>query len=269
MVFPRCLVSTTIQRLLALALPYRCAEVVAAHLARRCLRDPGALLRALHRGFEAGGGQVRAGESCKVEALCDGPSGGVLLDLAGGRAQDGGREAEFGHVVIAAGAHSAALAASVGDSVPLDTERGYHVVFPAGTEQRLTRAVCDPSEGFIMTPMSGGLRAAGRVELGGVQAPATPGRCDGLERAAASLFADALPSREPWRDWLGFRPTLPDALPVIGRSPRDARVVYAFGHQHVGWTLGGITGQLVAELVAGEAPSVDIAPFSVERFRWL
>ena len=250
MVFSRCLVSTTIQRLLALALPYRCAEVVAAHLARRCLRDPGALLRALHRGFEAGGGQVRAGESCKVEALCDGPSGGVLLDLAGGRAQDGGREAEFGHVVIAAGAHSAALAASVGDSVPLDTERGYHVVFPAGTEQRLTRAVCDPSEGFIMTPMSGG-------------------RCDGLERAAASLFADALPSREPGRDWLGFRPTLPDALPVIGRSPRDARVVYAFGHQHVGWTLGGITGQLVAELVAGEAPSVDIAPFSVERFRWL
>ena len=76
-------------------------------------------------------------------------------------------------------------------------------------------------------------------------------------------------SRVPASDWLGFRPTLPDALPVIGRSPRSPHVLYAFGHQHVGWTLGGITGRLVAELATRREPSVDLAPFRVDRFsRW-
>ena len=70
-------------------------------------------------------------------------------------------------------------------------------------------------------------------------------------------------------DWLGFRPTMPDALPVIGRSSTLPSVIYAFGHQHIGWTLGGITGQLVAELVAGDQPSVDLAPYSLDRFRRL
>ena len=86
-------------------------------------------------------------------------------------------------VCVAAGAHSKGLAASICDWVPLDTERGYHVAFARGTESLLTRAVCDPTEGFIASPMAGGLRVAGKVELGGLAAGPTPERCAQIERA--------------------------------------------------------------------------------------
>ena len=169
-------------------------------------------------------------------------------------------------VVLAAGAHSAALvSSSLGEFCPLDTERGYHVRFGEGSERALTRAVCDPSVGWIASPMAGGLRVAGKVELGGVRAPPTPARWDAIEGETRAMIP-ALGPRERSGDWLGFRPSMPDALPVIGRSRTLPCVLYAFGHQHVGWTLGGITGALVAELASGAEPSIDLTPYRLGRF---
>ena len=245
------------------------------------LRQPAALLRALRRGFLAAGGAEVRGEAVGFAGGA-GAGVGVRTVRTHGTA-DGddpsprGEETVWADVaVVAAGAHSAALVRAAGDWVPLDTERGHSVEWAPGTEAVLGRAVCTAVGGFIMTPMADGLRAAGLVELGGTAAGLTKARCDQLDRETRSLLGGAaggaaggLGPRDEARDWLGFRPTLPDALPVIGRSPRSPHVLYAFGHQHVGWTLGGITGRLVAELATRREPSVDLAPFRVDRFsRW-
>ena len=226
------------------------------------LREPAALLRALTHGFEKAGGDIRCG--ARVTALRP-HHDTVTIEL-----EEGHGEVTVDQVVVACGAHSGALAASIGDWVPLDTERGYHVEWKEGSEAVFTRAVCDPSQGYIASPMSGGLRSAGLVELGGSGPGPTAARCQQLESATRSMLtrqaADALGPRVETADWLGFRPTMPDALPVIGRSPRARRVIYAFGHQHVGWTLGGITGKLVTELIDESEPSVDLRPFRLERF---
>ncbi|KWN18327.1 amino acid dehydrogenase [Burkholderia territorii] len=168
----------------------------------------------------------------------------------------------FDHVVIAAGARSRALAAACGDTVPLDTERGYHVQF-AAHEQIVTRPVGWAERGFYMTPLDEGLRAAGTVELGGFDARMNRSLVALLTRSAR----EALPSLgAPTRSWLGFRPTLPDGVPVIGRARRSDRVIHAFGHQHLGVTLAGITGRIVADLVAQRAPPLDLAPYRAARF---
>ncbi|HDR8857611.1 TPA: FAD-dependent oxidoreductase [Burkholderia territorii] len=168
----------------------------------------------------------------------------------------------FDHVVIAAGARSRALAAACGDTVPLDTERGYHVQF-AAHERIVTRPVGWAERGFYMTPLDEGLRAAGTVELGGFDARMNRSLVALLTRSAR----EALPSLgAPTRSWLGFRPTLPDGVPVIGRARRSDRVIHAFGHQHLGVTLAGITGRIVADLVAQRAPPLDLAPYRAARF---
>ena len=117
---------------------------------------------------------------------------------------------------------------SVGDWVPLDTERGHHVKFQPDSEGLLTRAVCDPSQGFLMAPMAGGIRSAGTVELGGTASGITKARCRQLEGATSALFGPAaraqLGERIPGLDWVGFRPSMPDALPVLGRSSRNPKV---------------------------------------------
>ncbi|WP_243712302.1 NAD(P)/FAD-dependent oxidoreductase, partial [Burkholderia pyrrocinia] len=168
----------------------------------------------------------------------------------------------FDHVVIAAGARSREFAAACGDAVPLDTERGYHVQF-AAHEQIVTRPVGWAERGFYMTPLDEGLRAAGTVELGGFDAPMNRPLVALLTRSAR----EALPSLgAPTRSWLGFRPTLPDGVPVIGCARRSARVIHAFGHQHLGVTLAGITGWIVADLVAQRAPPLDLTPYRAARF---
>jgi D-amino-acid dehydrogenase len=147
----------------------------------------------------------------------------------------------------------------------------------AREEPLLTRPVCSSEGGFIVTPMSGGVRSAGLVELGGLNAGPVASRFEQLDAETRALFSfrstkneDSfawLGARDGEKDWLGFRPTLPDALPVLGPSSRVPGVLYAFGHQHIGWTLGGITGRVVADLATGKTPEVDLAPFSARRFR--
>lgn len=165
-------------------------------------------------------------------------------------------------VVIAAGAHSRALALQAGDRVPLDTERGYHVEWDMPAP-RLTRPVCPTSRGFYLCPMEGRLRVAGTVELGGLHLPPSPHRIRKLIDGARAIFPDL---GEPDREWMGFRPSLPDSLPVIGPSRGGPEVVHAFGHGHLGLTMAPITALIVADLLAGRLPDRGIAAYRPDRF---
>ena len=166
-------------------------------------------------------------------------------------------------VVIAAGAHSRTLALQAGDRVPLETERGYHVEWDMPSP-RLTRPSCPTARGFYLCPMAGRLRVAGTVELGGLTALPSPHRVAKLVEGARSLFPD-LPET-PDREWMGFRPSLPDSLPVIGPSQGGAEVIHAYGHGHLGVTMAPVTARIVADLLAGRAPHVDLAPVLPGRF---
>ena len=165
-------------------------------------------------------------------------------------------------VIIAAGAHSKALALQVGDKVPLDTERGYHVEWDMASP-RLTRPACPTSRGFYLCPMTGRLRVAGTVELGGLTAPPSLHRIRKLVEGARAIFPDL---GEPDREWMGFRPSMPDSVPVIGPSRAGAEVIHAYGHGHIGLTLAPITARLVAALIAGREPELDLTAYLPSRF---
>lgn len=171
---------------------------------------------------------------------------------------------DFDVVVIAAGAWSKELARQVGDRVMLDTERGYHLNLEPGDAGELRRPVVFPERGFVLAPMLDGIRLTSGVELADVEAPPDFSRIRRLLPAAR----EALPglSDRVTRQWLGYRPSTPDSLPVIGPSPRSQRVYYAFGHQHLGLTLGPITGRLIAAAIAGRQPEFDLSPYRANRF---
>lgn len=167
------------------------------------------------------------------------------------------------HAVIAAGAWSLPLAARVGHRVPLDTERGYHfMVLDPSLRPRLPTS--SHEQRFVITPMEQGLRIAGRVELGGLKLPMNPTRATQLFPLARQLFPGLTATRH--ETWMGFRPTLPDSLPIIDRARRFPNVLLAFGHHHLGLTQAAITGLLIADLVRGRAPAIDLKPFRVDRF---
>ncbi|WP_151717897.1 NAD(P)/FAD-dependent oxidoreductase [Gemmobacter serpentinus] len=166
------------------------------------------------------------------------------------------------HVVLATGAHGRALALQAGDRVPLETERGYHVEWEM-ERPRLTRPACPTSRGFYLCPMTGRLRVAGTVELGGLTAPPSPHRINRLVKGAQAIFPDLGP---PTRDWMGFRPSMPDSLPVISPSRAGRDVIHAYGHGHIGLTLAPITARIVADMIAGRQPELDVSPYRVTRF---
>lgn len=168
-----------------------------------------------------------------------------------------------GRLIICGGAWSKALARQIGHRVPLDTERGYHIHLP-DPHVTLRRPLFDAERKFFMTPMETGLRIAGTVEFGGLKAAPNWKRADILLRQSRDLLPglnDTAPSR-----WMGFRPTLPDSLPVIGPSPAMPNVWFAFGHQHLGLTMGAVTGRMIAAMVGGETPPIDAAPYRIDRF---
>ena len=165
-------------------------------------------------------------------------------------------------VVIAAGAFSKSIDGIAARQLKLDTERGYHVQFN-NMQHLLSRPVSWHHAGFYATPMNQGMRFAGTVEIAGNHKEKNPRILNYLNRKAHEMLD--LPA-QPEQEWLGFRPTCPDALPVIGFSTTSESILYAFGHHHLGLTLSGITGKLIAELANGEEPSHNIAPFSPRRF---
>lgn len=175
---------------------------------------------------------------------------------------DNGSSIEAERVVIAAGAFSKSIEGIPTKLLKLDTERGYHVQY-SNMQHLLKRPVSWHHAGFYATPMNRGLRFAGTVEIAGYRKPMNPRIIDYLTRKSREMLE--LPEK-PDQEWLGFRPTCPDALPVIGFSTVSEFIIYAFGHHHLGLTLSGITGKLVAELANGEDPSHNITPFSPRRF---
>jgi D-amino-acid dehydrogenase len=221
-------------------------------------RDPGAYVGALVRHAQSLGAtwhRARATgfriESGKLQAV---------------RTETG--EIECDKAVIAAGAYSKQLAAAVGDRVPLETERGYHVVIEnPEVGPRLPIMPSDGKMACVMTPQ--GLRLAGQVELAGLTAAPNWRRADVLRDFARKVFPglpDNLPA-ERVKMWMGHRPSIADGLPCIGVASGCADVVHAFGHGHIGLTAGATTGRMVADIVGGKPPEIDPAPYSAARFR--
>jgi len=168
----------------------------------------------------------------------------------------------FDKAVVACGAFSKKLTDQMGEKIPLDTERGYHVHFK-GYDYLLSRPVIFLNRGFGITPMEQGLRVAGTVEFGGLYNPPNKKRIINLVNNAKYLFPEL---SEHYDEWLGFRPTLPDFLPVMGPSKNHKNLFYTFGHHHLGWTLGAISGKIISGMVAGDNTNLNLEPYSSLRF---
>jgi D-amino-acid dehydrogenase len=215
--------------------------------------NPSRLVRRLAETFAANGGvvkewcvkgfEIRADKSIRI--LCDG--GVVAPDT----------------IVIAAGVWSQPLAAQLGDSLPLESQRGYHVSFPQ-SGIKIRRTVVASETKCFATPMEDGLRVAGTVEFGSPDAPASQRRVDALLRHSKGLFPSL--STAKYSDWMGNRPCMPDSLPVLGRASRFHSVVYAFGHGHLGITCAPMTSRVVTDLVLDRPVSIDLQPYSPSRF---
>ena len=216
--------------------------------------NPLRLSRALAARLRIGGAAFVQGSATGFE-IVNGRVARVLTDA--------GPITGIDHVVIAAGAHSRNLAALLGASVPLETERGYHVMVkhPSVTPRI---PVASGEDKYFVTPMEEGLRIAGTVELAGLDAAPNDVRADALLHKAKRLLPQL--SGEEVTRWMGHRPSLPDSLPVIGRAPRVANAWFAFGHGHVGLTAAAPTAEIIAQIIEGRPPFIDIAPFAPERF---
>jgi D-amino-acid dehydrogenase len=220
-------------------------------------RDPGAYVAALARLAEAQGATIvqHRATGFRIEA-------GRLraVTLADG-------EISCDKAVIAAGAWSKILAGAAGDRVLLETERGYHVVISdPGVAPRYPMMPSDGKMACVMTPQ--GLRLAGQVELAGLEAAPNWQRAEVLLRFARKVYP-GLPADLPAdrvKMWMGHRPSTPDGLPVLGPASGCADIIHAFGHGHVGLTAGARSGKIVADLVAGRAPGLDLAPYAARRF---
>ena len=224
--------------------------------AGRC-RDPGAYVAALAahaaacgarfvatpaRAFVVEGGRLKAVRTAAGDIACD-------------------------RAVVAAGAHSAALCATIGDRLPLETERGYHVVIE-DPEVAPRGSFLASDVKMVVNPMDGGLRAAGQVEIAGLEAAPDWRRAEILRDHLIGLFPELPRSIAPERIkvWLGHRPSMPDGRPCIGTARATSDVIYAFGHGHVGLVGSARTGRLVAQLLARREPEIDLAPFDPRRY---
>jgi len=168
----------------------------------------------------------------------------------------------FNKAVISCGAFSKKLTNQMDEKIPLDTERGYHVHFK-GYDHLLSRPVIFLNRGFGITPMEQGLRVVGTVEFGGLNNPLSKKRILNLVNNAKYLFPEL---KEHQDEWLGFRPTLPDFLPILGPSKNHKNIFYSFGHHHLGWTLGAISGKIISGMIAGENTNLDLSAYNSKRF---
>ena len=168
----------------------------------------------------------------------------------------------FDKLVVACGAFSKRLTDKLHENIPLDTERGYHVHFK-DYDHLISRPIVYANRGFGMTPMEQGLRVVGTVEFGGLENSPSKSRIKNLILNAKDML-DGLPEHKD--EGLGFRPTLPDFLPVLGSSKNYKNVFYSFGHHHLGWTLGAISGKIISKMISGENTNLDLQPYSSIRF---
>ncbi len=216
--------------------------------------NPLRLTQTLVRLFQETGGALVAAQVREFER-----QGAAVRALVG----DAGWRLEVDTVVLAAGIQSGALARSLGDFVPLQAERGYHVMLP---DPRVRPAVKIANRDlmFGMTPMEHGVRIAGTAEYAGIDAPMNPRRAEVLLEAAKRMYPRL--NGEGASFWMGCRPSTPDSLPVVGRATRLSNLYYAFGHGGTGLTGAPMTAELIGQMLAGEACGIDASPYRVDRF---
>ncbi|MCF4166962.1 FAD-binding oxidoreductase [Zavarzinia compransoris] len=215
--------------------------------------DPSALVKGYAALFETRGGRIVTGDARSLEAA---PGGWRFAT------SDGPGEAD--QAVVALGPWSDDVFSDLGYQFPLAVKRGYHMHYGTTGGAVLNHTLLDVDKGFLLATMARGVRLTTGVEFADRDAPPSPIQLDRAEPAARELLplGDRLDS-EPW---LGRRPCLPDMKPVIGRAPRHDNLWFAFGHNHHGLTLGPVTGRLLAEVMAGETPFTDPAPYGAGRF---
>ncbi|MGO4705095.1 NAD(P)/FAD-dependent oxidoreductase [Microvirga sp. 2MCAF38] len=180
------------------------------------------------------------------------------------RTDNASRQIQADRVILSAGAWSRALAKQFGDGIPLDTERGYNATFAPGS-LGLNRPVGYQGDGFVTTPLDTGDRVGGAVEFAGLEAAPNHRRTEAMVEKLKH-FLPHFDVGQPARRWMGFRPSIPDSLPVIGTATRDERIVYAFGHGHYGLTQSAVTADMIAAIVVGRSGPIDLAPYSPQRF---
>jgi glycine/D-amino acid oxidase-like deaminating enzyme len=215
--------------------------------------NPERLTKSLAAQLQRDGGTVLQREIRDIEVGSEGPR--ALVTAEGNIAVE--------TLVICAGSHSNEFTAKLGDRVPLEAERGYHVTY-SDPGVHLPMPVFMPEYKFFITPMEMGLRIAGQSEIAGIDAPPDYRRADILAKHMERVFPQI--SAADTTRWMGRRPSMPDSLPVIGRATRYPNTYYAFGHGHVGLCGGAPTGRIVADLIAGREPSIDMAPYRPDRF---
>jgi D-amino-acid dehydrogenase len=215
--------------------------------------DPQGLALAYLRAFERLGGKFVQGNAGSLEA-----------EGKGWRLRTAQGPLSAGAAVVALGPWADVLTRALGYDLPLAVKRGYHMHYRAAGEAKLNTPMLDTERGYFLAPMRRGIRLTTGAEFALRDAIRTPVQLGRAEPIARDLFP--LAERLDTEAWMGARPCTPDMLPVIGRAPRHANLWFAFGHAHHGLTLGAVTGRLVAEMVSGEAPLVDPAPYSAERF---
>lgn len=225
--------------------------------AGRCL-NPGRYVAALVAHAQRQGATLRkaAATGFKVDAR---KLKGVVLE--------GDTLLECDAAVLCCGAHSRPLAARAGDFVPLETERGYHVMFH-GAQQGPRHSASLAGAKMVVNHMEDGLRAAGQVEIAGLHAAPNWKRAEILRDHLQRCFP-GLPNPFPAdrvTTWIGHRPSTPDGKPALGYASATRDIVHAFGHGHVGLVAGARTGRIVAQLVSGQEPEIPIQPFSPARF---
>ncbi|MEW9617176.1 FAD-dependent oxidoreductase [Shinella sp. S4-D37] len=217
------------------------------------IADPKLYTLALADHFRAQGGRIEQAEVSGLRPV----EGGVEITTRDGRT----RRVE--KIVLAAGAFSHRVARTLGESIPLETERGYNTTLPPGAVDLRTQ-VTFGGHGFVVSRLSTGIRVGGAVELGGLELPPNFRRSEAMLEKAKAFLPGLKP--EGGVQWMGFRPSLPDSLPAIGRARATPDVVYAFGHGHLGLTQSAGTARLVADLLADRPPAIDLTPFSPQRF---
>ncbi|WP_210526845.1 NAD(P)/FAD-dependent oxidoreductase [Rubellimicrobium arenae] len=217
------------------------------------IADPKLYTLALAERLQADGGEIRRAEVAGL-ALSDSGASVILADGTSLRADK---------VVLSAGAFSHRIARTLGERIPLETERGYNTTLPSEAFDLRTQ-ITFGGHGFVISRLSTGIRVGGAVELAGLSIPANFKRSEVMLKKAQAF----LPGLDPTGgvQWMGFRPSLPDSLPVIGPARATPNVIYAFGHGHLGLTQSAGTARLVADLLTGSKPSIELTPFSPQRF---
>ncbi|OED01382.1 MULTISPECIES: FAD-binding oxidoreductase [unclassified Rhizobium] len=217
------------------------------------IADPKLYTLALAAHFRSRGGVIETSEISSLRAL----PVGVEVVAADGKLRQAGK------VVLAAGAFSHRIAKTLGEHMPLETERGYNTTLPADAFDLRTQ-ITFGGHGFVVSKLSTGIRVGGAVELGGLALPPNFRRSEAMLQKAHTFLAGLKP--EGGVQWMGFRPSLPDSLPAIGNAKATPDVIYAFGHGHLGLTQSAGTARIVADLLTRQAPAIDLTPFSPQRF---